>query len=200
MNVSARKREQILQAAAEEFQEQGFQATSVDRIAQRANVSKRTVYNHFASKEILFLAIITHIHQQTFDPITQLYSPDKSLEKQLLAIAQHEIALLQSPSTQRFTRILLGELIYNPEMAQVFAQQTPSCQQQFRLWLQAACEDGKLVINDIPLATEQFFGLLKASAFWPALICRQQLTVKERAQLAKSTVTMFLRTYKNAGD
>ena len=45
------KRSQILKAAELEFQEHGFQTTSMDRISARAGASKRTVYKHFESKE-----------------------------------------------------------------------------------------------------------------------------------------------------
>ena len=48
-----RKRCAILEAAAEEFQANGFEGTSMDRVAERAGVSKRTIYNHFENKEAL---------------------------------------------------------------------------------------------------------------------------------------------------
>lgn len=52
--LTDRKRVAIIDAAIEEFLAAGYDATSMDRIAARANVSKRTVYNHFPSKEALF--------------------------------------------------------------------------------------------------------------------------------------------------
>ena len=51
------KKQAIIDAAKQEFQDKGFQHASMDNIAQSADVSKRTVYNHFASKEILFEVI-----------------------------------------------------------------------------------------------------------------------------------------------
>ena len=47
-----------MQAAIDEFRGNGFEATSMDRIAATAGVSKRTVYNHFPSKEALFAEIL----------------------------------------------------------------------------------------------------------------------------------------------
>ena len=41
-----------------EFRDNGFEATSVDKVAARAEVSKRTLYNHFPSKDELFAAIL----------------------------------------------------------------------------------------------------------------------------------------------
>lgn len=54
----ANKRDQILDAACRCFYERGITATGVDTIAAAAGVSKRTLYNHFASKDDLVLAYI----------------------------------------------------------------------------------------------------------------------------------------------
>ena len=48
------KRAAVIEAATEEFLTYGYFGTSMDRIAEAANVSKRTVYDHFPSKEDLF--------------------------------------------------------------------------------------------------------------------------------------------------
>ena len=49
----ATPRERIERAAARLFYRDGIHATGVERIAQEANVSKRTLYQHFASKNDL---------------------------------------------------------------------------------------------------------------------------------------------------
>lgn len=48
--LTDRKREAIIQAAIAEFRANGFEITSMDKIAATAGVSKRTVYNHFLAK------------------------------------------------------------------------------------------------------------------------------------------------------
>lgn len=52
------KRDQIVDAARRCFHERGITATGVDTIAASAGVSKRTLYNHFPSKEDLVLAYV----------------------------------------------------------------------------------------------------------------------------------------------
>jgi AcrR family transcriptional regulator len=47
-------RERILDAAVELFDEQGFAATKVADISERADVAHKTFFNHFPSKQILF--------------------------------------------------------------------------------------------------------------------------------------------------
>ncbi len=55
------KRQAILQAARDAFQEHGVHNTSMDELAALAQVSKRTVYNHFASKEVLIMTLMAEL-------------------------------------------------------------------------------------------------------------------------------------------
>lgn len=52
------KREQIITEALKLFYQNGFNATGIDRIISEAGVSKKTLYNHFRSKEELVLATL----------------------------------------------------------------------------------------------------------------------------------------------
>jgi AcrR family transcriptional regulator len=51
-------RDKILQAADHLFYGQGIQATGVDAVATEAGISKRTLYNHFPSKDDLIVAYL----------------------------------------------------------------------------------------------------------------------------------------------
>lgn len=52
------KREQIIEAAMDLFYRYGFNATGVEKISKAANVSKKTLYNHFRSKDELILIVL----------------------------------------------------------------------------------------------------------------------------------------------
>lgn len=62
MRVSAETkestRERLLAAAADEFGRVGLERASIDAISRTAGFGKGTVYNYFASKEELFLAVV----------------------------------------------------------------------------------------------------------------------------------------------
>jgi len=47
----------ILRAAAQAFAEQGYQAATMDAIAERAGIGKGTVYEYFRNKRELFFAV-----------------------------------------------------------------------------------------------------------------------------------------------
>lgn len=57
-----RTRTQIEDSAIELFMEQGYHATSMRQIAERAELALGGIYNHFASKEEIFEAIIIDKH------------------------------------------------------------------------------------------------------------------------------------------
>ena len=54
------KRQELVEAAIELFAEHGFHGTGIDRIAEVARVSKKTMYHHFRSKEELIVAALRH--------------------------------------------------------------------------------------------------------------------------------------------
>src|SRR3546814_5485515 len=53
------KRAAIIAAATDLFTHSGYGAVSMDAIAAKAGVSKRTVYSHFPGKDVLFAAVMT---------------------------------------------------------------------------------------------------------------------------------------------
>ncbi|MBS0261206.1 MAG: TetR/AcrR family transcriptional regulator [Planctomycetes bacterium] len=58
--LQERRREEILDAAAEVFAKHGFAVTDVQEIADKIGVGKGTIYRYFPSKEELFLAAVDH--------------------------------------------------------------------------------------------------------------------------------------------
>jgi TetR/AcrR family transcriptional regulator len=56
--------ERILAAAEELFAKEGFDAVSMNAIADKAGVSKANVFHHFKSKNDLYLAVIKQACQQ----------------------------------------------------------------------------------------------------------------------------------------
>jgi TetR/AcrR family transcriptional regulator, mexJK operon transcriptional repressor len=64
-----RKRQVILDAATELFLQGGYLGTNMDEVAHLARVSKQTVYKHFASKETLFVEIVTSMTNAASDAV-----------------------------------------------------------------------------------------------------------------------------------
>jgi len=167
----------------------------MDSISRQAEVSKRTVYNHFNSKDELFISVVLYTLEKMHDVISTEFDPGRCIEKQLTRIALAEIDLLQSEQLLPFARMLMAELISNPKMALLLESKRPSFETKFDQWLKAAVKHGALSVSDFEIAIQQFFGILKGSAFWPALLERKKLSKKQAEKVAQSTVSMFLNSY-----
>ena len=83
MKRTEKKRKDIIDAAIDEFREQGFLGAKTTSIAKRASVSSRTLYNHFESKEALFDAISEIMLERNSSMAPVPYDPDRDFAEQL---------------------------------------------------------------------------------------------------------------------
>lgn len=80
-------RERIEQAAAKLFYRHGIHSTGVELIAQQANVSKRTLYQHFPSKQDLVENYLRAIDERGGSPMERrLDNADLPARQRLLAL------------------------------------------------------------------------------------------------------------------
>lgn len=194
------KRQAIIDGACQAFQEFGVQATSMDKIAELAKVSKRTVYNHFATKQALVVYLLNDIRTRTLVDVNidTSFDPQRSVESQLLALITAEINLFSCAHYIDLTRMAFGHFLYHPEelkreVDKVMAQETA-----FQRYLRSACEHKQLQIPDIKFASEQLQNLIKGSCFWPQFLkIEAPLTDEQKQHIAKECTTMFLARYRN---
>src|ERR1700684_2412064 len=63
-----RLRGRILEVATELFLAQGYGSTTIEAVAARAGISKRTLYHRFDDKAALFTAVVHQIIEQIRPP------------------------------------------------------------------------------------------------------------------------------------
>lgn len=122
--LSPEKTEAILAGGMKEFLTRGYAATSMDRVAIAAKVSKATVYSHFQDKESLFVALIQRLVEQKFQSIFGTSDPQvlqqppqivlKEIANRALDVGTHE------PQFLNFMRLILGESGRFPQLARAF--------------------------------------------------------------------------------
>jgi AcrR family transcriptional regulator len=121
---SREKTQAILKAAMKEFLAHGYAATSMDRLAKSAGVSKATIYNHFQDKEQLFNAVIQDLVKEKFQPILSLDNPQSFPGKPQEVLQQIALTMLKHGSRDRtlqnFIRIIIGESGRFPELAKAY--------------------------------------------------------------------------------
>ncbi|RKZ69259.1 MAG: TetR/AcrR family transcriptional regulator [Gammaproteobacteria bacterium] len=195
--LTERKRENIIEAAVTEFRANGFSATSMDRIAATANVSKRTVYNHFASKQVLF----QNIAQALCDQLTQVsqhpYDPDIPLKTQLHTIAEQEMAMLTSAEFISTFKMITSESLVAPELTRATIDNFQESSLGVVTWIKQATKDGKLSVCDPVRAGKQFLALIETFALWPQLYDFKPVPNKSAQKtIIAAAIEMFINTYE----
>ncbi|MBO9444593.1 TetR/AcrR family transcriptional regulator [Ruegeria sp. R14_0] len=191
---NASKRAQIIEAAVAEFQEKGFAAASMDRISARAEVSKRTLYKYFESKENLFRSIVIELSDRFASVRDIRYEKGRDIRVQLTDLAWAEGRILMLPEVMAMARMVISETLRNPVLAAA-AQGKLDKTAIFVQMLKDAAEDGQLRIDDPESAGQEFIGLIKAKAFWPMIFTGSVLTEAEMTATIENSVEMILSRY-----
>ncbi len=192
------KREAIIDAALQAFTEDGIKGTSMDNIALLANVSKRTVYNHFESKEILVMFLINKLWKQSMVDIDIHYCADQSLTVQLTALLDAQVQLMSSQQYIDMSRMAFSHFFYHQDALKEAVAKFNAQDSALKRWINAAILDGKLTIetSQIDTVLVQLHSLIKGSAFWPQMMgYGELLTRDQQLQLIENTIEIFLARY-----
>lgn len=198
--LTDRKHDAIIQAAIAEFRERGFAGTSMDRVAAAAEVSKRTVYNHFPSKDELFAAILGQLWECSQSLAGVEYDARRSLREQLLEFLEQKMQLLNDTSFLDLSRVAMAEMMHTPERARDIVARLPEKEEGLATWIRAAQDDGRLRAGVDPnYAAYQLQGMVKSFAFWPQLAMGQpRMSAELQQQVLTDSVEMFLRFYASS--
>jgi TetR/AcrR family transcriptional regulator of autoinduction and epiphytic fitness len=195
--LTDRKREAIIQAAIAEFRAHGFEITSMDKIAATAGVSKRTVYNHFPSKEELFAEILNQLWARIIAEPSVRYDREQPLHEQLRLMLREKVQMMADENFLTLARVAIAATIHSPERAQNMIERMGEREEGLTVWIRAAQADGRLKPVDPEFAAHQVQGLLKAFAFWPQIsLGRAALDPDAQNAVAESALAMFLALYQ----
>lgn len=156
---------QIIEAAVAVFLEQGYGAASMDAIARAANVSKATLYAHFAGKEQLFAALITdwcHKHKVLY-LLGQADLERMPVRDALVLVADAFVRLTLQPETVAMQRLVVAEAGRFPELGRIYYEAGPAViLDRLAGFLAGAARRGQLRPLDEPvLAAGQFLQMTK---------------------------------------
>ena len=90
----AERPQEIIEAAFCEFSRNGYATTTLERIAERAGVTKGTIYVYFENKEHLFISMVREFTKAAQENVQELYethdgSTAELLRAQFSLIYQH---------------------------------------------------------------------------------------------------------------
>lgn len=184
---------QILQGAMQEFLQNGYAGTSMDKVAATAGVSKPTVYNYFKDKEGLFRALIQYVAesrcQQVMGDGSLEGRPDVVIRRLVTNAIESE---LHDVDYQNFVRLVAGESGRFPQLAQAFVEYlTKPAADQLTDYLKACPE---LRLSD-PEATARI--VLGATVFFILTQCimhGEHIMPMEPKRLVDSLVDLVMRS------
>jgi len=195
--LTDRKREAIIQAAIAEFRANGFDITSMDKIAATAGVSKRTVYNHFPSKEELFAEILNQLWARLTAEQETPYRPDLPLRDQMRRMLMAKLQMLGDDNFLDLARVAIAATIHSPERAQNMVARMGEREEGLTVWIRAAQADGRLKPIAPEFAAQQIQGMLKSFAFWPQIsMGLPGLSAEMQTTVVDSALDMFLACYQ----
>ena len=114
--------ERILAAAKDLFAESGFNAVSMNAIAERAGVSKANIFHHFKSKNELYLAVLKTACSQSRPQIDQLGNGSGTLIERLRAFSLSHLANILRD--EKISQLIQRDLLENgPQRGKEFAEQ-----------------------------------------------------------------------------
>ncbi|HEX7784436.1 MAG TPA: TetR/AcrR family transcriptional regulator [Sphingobium sp.] len=190
-----RKDDIVLEAAEKAFLEAGFAKTSMDGVAELAQVSKRTIYSNFANKEALFAAVIRkrcdevlpgaldNLDLATADLEGLLTDLGTKFLRSIYSTPQINLYQTVVAASRRFPSV--GKMMYDGPIAQ--------SRDIFEHVLRAEMEMGRLNISDPHIAATQLVALLKTDLHM-GLLFEQPVAVDEKhiAEISASCVHLFL--------
>ncbi len=194
MAEEADRRGQILDAAFEEFSEKGFKGATIKSIAGAAGLqSPALIYWYFPDKEALFREVLgakIPVLRAVRDPTGLLDLPP---EEVLPSIARGYLSTFDNPAAQRMVRLIIGEAMRRPEIADIFGSAVIKRVLGFlKSYMARQVELGRLRPHDVRSSARAFIGMLLPQAggklFFP-VIREDGLTDEEHIATA---VNVFL--------
>jgi TetR/AcrR family transcriptional regulator, mexJK operon transcriptional repressor len=196
------KRRVIAKAATAVFLRDGYAAASMDEITAAAGVSKQTVYNHFGSKEQLFLAVIQQAISGVLDEflaaLATSFPSSQDLEGDLVRLGHILLTRVLDRELMAVRRLVIAEVGRFPQLGRAWYESGPGAlAAALAQSLRRLAERGELRIED-PTAAANDFNWLVVSKPQNMMLFGviDGFTPAEIDQLVTSAVRVFLTAYR----
>lgn len=192
--ASQRRRQEIVLAAKQVFFEDGYQRASMDRIAEVARTTKRTVYDHFGSKDALFAAVIDFGCQVFVEGLPKPAELSTDIAQALTAFTSGLGAMITTPDSIRFQRMVIAEAERHPEFARrLYDAAFLAPERVLGAYLTAQIAAGRLAKHDVGTPTRMFVDLATASGRTRALLAVKDEEEEKRSSAAlKDMIATYL--------
>ncbi|MGW4898631.1 TetR/AcrR family transcriptional regulator [Kitasatospora sp. NPDC004240] len=199
----AEKRRAITGAARTVFGRDGYSRASIDAIAAEAGVSTRTIYNHFAGKEVLFRTVVqesaAQVRDAQLDIIERRLAKVTDLEEDLTSLARGWVDPLTDFADHfALVRQIQAEVVHLPPEVLHAWQDTgprPVHAELARRFAELG-ERGLLDVPDPARAAQHFTLLTGTEITHRSYFGAQPLPEAEVEEIITAGVRVFLRAYR----
>lgn len=196
--ASQQRRQDIIVAAKHIFFDDGYQRASMDRIAEAAGTTKRTVYDHFGSKDALFAAVIDFGCQIFVDRLPRAEDLPSDPAAALKAFTACLSALVNEPDGIRFQRMVMAEAERHPEFGRrLYEVAFLGAERVLRDYLTGRVAVGQLKPHDIDISTRVFMDLATNSDRTRSLLEVRDTDGAQRSAAAiDQVIAMYVATVR----
>jgi TetR/AcrR family transcriptional repressor of mexJK operon len=193
-----RLRERILSAATELFLAEGYGSTSIEAVAARARISKRTLYDRFEDKADLFAAAVHEIIARIRPPPEVPLIEGAALPDMLHRLAQFIVNAALAPQALALYRLVHAEAARFPQLARAVEGDTGNREAVTLIENLLARElpESKLAAEDREFAAAQFIFMAMTIPRRRAIGYGTAMTAAELDTWAGKVVRLFLDGYR----
>src|SRR5438477_9315577 len=197
---SAQLSDRILDVATVLFLSDGFGATSIEGIAKRAGISKRTFYHRFRGKEMLFEAVVRRLIERWTPPFDAALFEGASLAEMLRRAAEYMLEVALTPEALALHRMVIAEATRFPGLARILHELGAAAAiERIAGEFDRRITAGEMRRMDSRFAAEQFILMVVTGPQRRALGLGAPLTAAALREWVDDTVELFLRGCGGSG-
>ena len=195
-------KQEILEAALELFSVQGFEATSIARLASAVGIRKASLYSHFENKQAILDALVREVLEQYVEHSLFARTDWEKDAGSLPQTADAAVQMIQGqiryilhdPAISRARKMLVIEQFQNPELAKLQTKQNYSdVLQYFTGLIKCLIQKGILAEDDPEIMAAQ---LCLPISVWINLCDREPEREQEVMELVEKHIRQFFRIYQ----
>ncbi|KMO19285.1 TetR/AcrR family transcriptional regulator [Methylobacterium platani] len=166
----------IVAVATELFMAHGFDATSIDAVAQGAGVSKPTLYARYRDKRALFAAVLEERIRDWLAPLSAaaeaqaVEGATREAAAVLDALSRTLLARVQAPGAAALNRCIVAQALHFPELARLaYEEGWLRGVRAVAHLLEVLAAQGQIAADDPEVAADLFLNLILGKASRQAL-------------------------------
>lgn len=191
------RRTAILKHARRHFTTLGFASTKMEPIAREASVSTATLYGYFASKDVLFRAVIEDASDDFAREMEVVLTVSGPARQQLTTFITAYAGFMSDPFVRSIFRLVMAE---RPRFGEVATEFFDRGRTYFGAALISSIVEltrkGELVCDKPSWAAGQLMGMVEHPVFFVPLVTGDEVQARRPIQvIADDAVETFLARY-----